>query len=187
MSTRTRIFLSVLVVILLGYPLSAWVIGIVVEDQLRERERDAIQQVGPYWSIVERSYRRSVFGATETISIGLGTPGSAVPVPSLQKLASLRVTVRNTIHHGPFPGLRSFGLATFDTELVLPPEVQQRIDKLLGGKPLMTVHTSMGWLGGYRSDFASPAFSGEIGSHATISSGGMAGTGTTARDLASIK
>src|SRR4029077_5568285 len=182
MSTRNRIWLLVIAVIVLGYPLAAWIIGFIVERQIDAREQLALRQAGPYASIVEASHHRGVYGATEVLTIGVGSPALKT-IPGAGGLSSLRVTVRNTIHHGPLPRLRTVALATVDTDLVLPPPVQKRIDTLLGGKKIIDLHTTMGWLGGYRSDFSSPAFSGEIAPHTTLSSSGMVGTATATHNM----
>jgi uncharacterized protein YdgA (DUF945 family) len=184
MSTRTRGWLLVIAVIVLGYPLAAWIIGFTVERQMEAREQLALEQAAPYLSIVERSYRRGVYGATEVVTIGLGSPVMKA-VPAGDALAALRVTVRNTIHHGPLPRLRTIALATVDTEFALPPEVQKRIDALLGGKKLVDMQTTLGWLGGYKMDFSTPAFSGEIAPNTTLGSSGMVGTATGTRNMTS--
>jgi uncharacterized protein YdgA (DUF945 family) len=184
MSTRNRAWLLVIAVIVLGYPLAAWIIGFSVERQIDAREQLALRQAGPYASIVERSYHRGVYGATEVVTFGLGPP-TLKTIPGAGGLSSLRVTVRNTIHHGPLPRLRTVALATVDTELVLPPAVQKRIDTLLGGKKVIDLHTTLGWLGGYQSDFSSPAFSGEIAPNTTLSSSGIVGTSTATHNMAS--
>jgi uncharacterized protein YdgA (DUF945 family) len=57
-------------------------------------------------------------------------------------------TVRNTIHHGPLPQLRAFAPATVDTQMVLSPQVREKLAAALGNKGGFTVHTRMKWLGG---------------------------------------
>ena len=184
MSTRTRIWLLVTAVIVLGYPLAAWLIGFSVERQIEAREQLVLQQVSPYASIVEGTYQRGVFRSTKVVTVSLGS-AALKAVPGSDAHSSFRVTVRNTIHHGPLPGLRTFALATVDTDVILPPEVQKRIDTLLGGKKLIDLHSTLGWLGGSRSEFSSPAFKGEIASNTTLSSSGMTGTTTATRNMAS--
>ncbi len=151
---------------------------------MEAREQLALQQAAPYLSIIERSYHRGVYGATEVVTLGLGSP-AAKAMPGADTLASLRVTMRNTIHHGPLPRLRALALATVDTEFGLPPEVQKRIDTLLGGKKLVDMQTTLGWFGGYKMEFSSPAFSGEIAPNTTLSSSGLVGTATATRNIES--
>jgi uncharacterized protein YdgA (DUF945 family) len=172
-----------------AYPLSAWLIGVVVERQLQAREEQNLRQVAPYLSLIQRTYRRNVYGATEVVTYGLGEPFARVfrSIPGGgASLSSFRLTIRNTIHHGPLPRLRAFALATMDTELVLPPEAQKRLDALLGRKSALSSHTSISWLGRYRSEIAVPAFQGELAPGITLSSGGVAGTSIATGDLSSV-
>ncbi len=190
MSSRIRIILLAVVVLAIGYPLAAGAMGFIVEAQLREREQAAVEQASPYFTIVDRSYHRKWFGATETVTFGLGstfTRGlAAAPGGAAASLSSFRVTLYNTICYGPLPRLRTFALATVDTAVVLPPEIKKQLDALLGGKPPVTIHTTLGWLGGSRTDFASPAFKGEVAPHILLSSSGLLGTTTSTGNLSAF-
>jgi len=187
MSTRTRLWLLAATAILIGYPLAAWIIGFIVQEQVQAREQAALQRAGPYFTVEERTYRRGVFGATEVVTFGIDTKGLKTPAAAaLIALSSYRLTARNTLHHGPFPGGRTFALATIDTELVLPAEAQKDLDALFPGQKPYTLRTSLGWLGGYRIEFSSPPASGEPAPGTTIRSGGMSGTATVTRGQQSI-
>ena len=187
MSNRTRIGIAVAAAVVIGYPLAAWVIGFFVERQLQAREEQTLQQVAPYVALLERHYRRSVFGASEVVTYGLGAPFATAfkALPNGEALTSFRLSVRNTIHHGPFPGMKAFALATVDTEVVLPEDAQKRVDALLGRKSSLASHTSIGWLGIARSEMSVAAFHGELFPGITVSSGGFAGKSVSASDLSS--
>ena len=187
-SKRTRIWVVVAAAIVVGYPLAAWVVGFFVERQLQAREEQTLQRAAPYVSVVERNYRRGVYGATEVVTYGFGPPfvNAFKALPGADALSSFRLTIRNTVHHGPFPRMRTFALATVDTELVLPAEAQKRVDALLGRKSALASHTSIGWLGTARSEMAIPAFRGEIVPGTTVSSSGIVGTSASALDLSSL-
>ena len=185
MSPRTRRYLVVAAAVLIAYPLASWIIGFIVEVQVQAALQASTQQAGPYASMVEKSYQRGVFGASELMSVGIDKKSfkSPGPLAGFPGLGNWQLTVRNTIHHGPFPGGRTFALATIDSELVLSPEVQKRLQALFPGKQPYKMRTTLGWLGSRRSEISSPAFSGEIAPHTTISSGGITGTATASRDL----
>lgn len=185
MSIRTRLYTVIAVAILIAYPLASWIIGFIVQGQLQAALKAGMQQAGPSASLVETSYRRGVFGATQIVTVGIDSKAfkSAAALASFPGLESWRLTIRNTIHHGPFPSGRAFALATLDTELVLSPEAQKRLNALFAGKQPYTLRTQLGWLGGRMSELSSPAFSGELGPHTNITSGGITGTATSSHDL----
>ena len=184
MRTRTRLYLTIAVAILIAYPLASWIIGFIVQGQLQAALKAGMQQAGPSLVLGESSYHRGVFGATQTVTVGIDSRAfkSAAALASFPSLDNWRVTIRNTIHHGPLPSGRTFALATIDTELVLSPEAQKRLNALFRGQPY-TLETKLGWLGEHASEFSSPAFSGQITPHTTITSGGMTGTATSSHDL----
>ncbi len=185
MSTRTRLYLVVAVAILLAYPLASWIIGFIVQGQLQAALKAGMQQAGPSVSLVETAYRRGVFDATQIVTVGIDSKAfkSTAALASFPDLRNWRLTLRNTIHHGPLPRGRAFALATIDTELVLSPEAQKQLNALFAGKTPYTLQTRLGWLGGHVSEFSSPAFSGELATHTKITSGGITGTGTSSHDL----
>jgi len=187
MSVKVRVWVIVVAVIVLGYPAAAWVIGISAEKQIEAREQQALRAV-PYLAIVNRTYRRGVYGATEEVTYGLsGTFAKALQAaPGDSFLRNARLTVRNTIHHGPLPGMRTFALATVDTELVLPEQLRKRLDKVLGGKPVVSTHTSMRWGGGTHFEVASPAFEMEVSPGQTLVWRGLSGSGDATRDQQSM-
>jgi uncharacterized protein YdgA (DUF945 family) len=186
MSTRTRLCLLAAAAIILGYPLSAWIIGFIVEGQLHARLQQGLQQAGPYLA-TQRTYQRGVFGASEMLTVTLKGRGmqSAAALSGLEALASSGLTVRNTIHHGPFPGGRTFALATLETEVILPPDIGTRVNALFAGKNPLRMHTTLDWLGGSQTELTIPAFNGEL-ARTSVSSSGLTGTATSSRGMRSI-
>jgi uncharacterized protein YdgA (DUF945 family) len=160
---RTRILLIVVVVVALAYPAAAWLLGMSVEHQWHERERLAMERV-PYIEVVKSDYRRGIYSSTEEVTYAFGGP----MLRSLRATGKLdlgehgRVTVRNTVHHGPLPQLRAFSPATVDTEVILPPQMSENLALALGtGAGTLTIHTRMKWLGGSTTLVKSNAFHGK--------------------------
>jgi uncharacterized protein YdgA (DUF945 family) len=147
---RIRIALVVMVVVALAlaYPAAAWVLGFSVERQWAQREQHFTEQV-PYINIVRRDYRRGIYSSTEEVTYALGGSifNSVRAAGRGDWLDHAQFTVRNTIHHGPLPQLRAFAPATVDTEMVLAPQVREKL-AALGNKGGFTIHTRMKWLGG---------------------------------------
>jgi uncharacterized protein YdgA (DUF945 family) len=146
---RIRVSIVVIVVVALAYPAAAWLLGLSVAHQWQEREQYALEQI-PYITIVKRDYRRGVYTSTEEVTYGIG--GSvlkAVRAAGHGDWADhAQFTILNTIHHGPLPQLRAFAPATVDTQMVLSPQVREKLAAALGNKGGLTIHTRMHWLGG---------------------------------------
>ena len=188
MSAKVRVWIIVAAVVLLGYPLAAWVIGSAVEKQIEAREQQALQAV-PYVAVLNRTYRRGVYAATEEVTYGLSPTFAKVlqAAPGDAPLRDARLTVRNTIHHGPLPGMRTLALATIDTELVLPAELRKQLDKSLGGKPVLSGHTVMRWGGDSHYEISGPAFEMEVSPGQDVVWRGLSGSGEATRDQATTK
>jgi len=159
---RLRIGLIVIVVLALGYPAAAWLIGMSVQHQVLDREQAALEQI-PYLTVVKRDYRRGIYSSTEEVTFGLG--GSFV-----KSLAAAgqdwgtqaQITIRNTIHHGPLPQLRACAPAVIDTVILLPPQAQQQLVAALGDKASLSIRTQMKWGGGATTVIHSTAFQKDI-------------------------
>jgi uncharacterized protein YdgA (DUF945 family) len=155
---RIRISIIVAVVVVLAYPAAAWLLGLSVESQWKDREQHAFGQI-PYVALVRRDYRRGVYTSTEEATYRLGSSMLAALRPWGGDVADqAQFTVRNTIHHGPLPQLRAFAPATVDTEMVLPPEVRRKLAAALGNAGGLTIHTRMKWFGGSTTLVKSAAF-----------------------------
>lgn len=186
MATRLRIVLIAVVVALAAYTGAAWLIGINVQGEL-ERHEQQILQGAPYLVLMHRDYHRGIFGATEEATYGLKVPVGQLTqaFPAGAGGSALQVTVRNTIYHGPLPRLRSVALATVDTELVPPPALSAKLKAIFGDRPPIAIHSSMGWLGGSKTEFSSPGFQMPLPTGGTVSSRGLSGSAETTRDLSS--
>ena len=149
MDRRVRILLIVIVVVALAYPAAAWVLGFSVERQWQEREQYALAQI-PYITVVKRDYRRGIYRSTEEVTYSVS--GSILKTLRAAGHGGwadhAQFTIRNTIHHGPLPQLRAFAPATVDTEMVLSPQVREKLAAAVGNKGGLSVHTRMKWLGG---------------------------------------
>jgi uncharacterized protein YdgA (DUF945 family) len=186
MDRKTRVSIIVAAAVVVAYPVVAWLLGLAAEWQSRQREQQFLERY-PYVVLIKRDYHRGLYSATEELTYGLG--GSFAKrlgaMPGGKDWSSYRITVRNTIHHGPLPQLRGFAPATADTELVLPPEVRRQLDSALGGKANLLVHTRMGWLGGSSTSIKSAAFEQQLPSGTVVTSRGLSGTIDSSRDLTS--
>jgi uncharacterized protein YdgA (DUF945 family) len=156
---RIRISIIVGVVVVLAYPAAAWLLGLSVESQWKDREQHALAQI-PYIALVKREYRRGISTSTEESTYGLGTALlSSVRASGHGEWADqAQFTVRSTIHHGPLPQMRAFAPATVDAEVMLPPQVREKLAAALGNKGGLTIHTRMKWFGGSTTLVNSSAF-----------------------------
>lgn len=166
---KTAKIALVAVPLALAYPTAAWLIGMQVESAIA-RQYELIAD-NPSLQIVSRDYRRSLFGATETLTIEL-FPGvtqqaaqqrqqalAANPGLTLPPLQPLRVTLRSDIRHGPLPGLKTLAAAVVDSELVLDDALGQQTAALFGEQKPLQMHTVYRFDGGGVSTLSSPAFS----------------------------
>jgi uncharacterized protein YdgA (DUF945 family) len=161
---RIRILLIVVVVVALAYPAAAWLLGMSVEHQWHEREKLAMEQV-PYIEVVKSDYRRGIYSSTEEVTYALGGPTlrSLRATGKLDLSGNGQFTIRNTVHHGPLPQLRTFAPATVDTEIALPPETSKNLALALGtSKGTLTIHTRMKWFGGSTTLIQSNAFRAKV-------------------------
>lgn len=183
MNRTTKIVLAIGGVIVLSYPAIAWVTGMAIESRLQHDEQQVLEQV-PYLTQVRREYHRGVYRSTEIVTYGfnlqvptgLKTTGAAAALPS-----TATFTVVSNIQHGPFPGLRPPALAVVDTTLMVPPSWQKELSGVLGSKPIVQAHATVG-LFGATSALTSPAFSLVLADGSSLAWGGLTGTITTARN-----
>jgi uncharacterized protein YdgA (DUF945 family) len=184
---RIGIALAVVVVIL-AYPVAAWMIGLRAEHVWQQREQQITQRY-PFFETVKREYHRSVYSSTEEVTYRIGGSlgngmrafSAVAPTPDLQ------ITVRNTIHHGPLPQLRAFAPATVDTEVILPPPIKQKLAELLGEQATLGIRTRLHWFGGSTTTVHSPAFERKIPDAAAINWRGLEGTADVGSDLGYYK
>ncbi len=158
------------VVLCVAYPGCAWLIGLRVEASMAKREQTVRDQFPGTVTLISRHYQRGVFGATEDLTYGVGTPTLSAlgPITGIPDLSALRITVRNTIHHGPLPQFRSIGLATVSTDVTLPPQLSAKLRQLLGGAPAFQIHSRLGWLGGTTTVIESPDHAYPVSAHGRL-------------------
>jgi uncharacterized protein YdgA (DUF945 family) len=172
----TRTLLAIGGIVVLAYPGVAWVTGIAIESRIQRNESEALAQV-PYLTLVKREYRRGVYRSTE-----VATYGFHFPLPQAAAAAALpagaTITVTSHIVHGPFPGLRTIGLATVDSTVSAPPALQKALAGVLGSRPVLRIHTTIGLLGGARGVVSSPAFRAHLAGGSTLAWGGLSATFT---------
>jgi uncharacterized protein YdgA (DUF945 family) len=180
----TKVLLVIGVIILLSYPGIAWVSGMTVESRLQHNEQQVLDKL-PYLTVVKRDYHGGVYRSTLVTTYGLRNPAAlqamkiAGAVPS-----SATITVASSIQHGPIPGMHAVALAVIDSTIVTPPELQQELAAVIGSKPILHVHTTLGFLGGATYDVTSPAFSLKLADGSNLVWGGLTGTLSATHDQA---
>ena len=151
-----------------GVGFAAWSGGKVVG----ELQSQTAEMLAPFPSVkvVENSVSKGLFSSVHTVTLDIGCAADAAAAaaatdnPAATPAAPgaapkpVQITFRDHVRHGPLPGGKSVGLATIDTELVLPPEVAANIAKVFGDKPFVSMHTSIGFGGSYVSELKSPPF-----------------------------
>jgi uncharacterized protein YdgA (DUF945 family) len=159
---RIGIAVSVAIVVV-AYPVAAWLIGLSAEHQWEQREQEIATHF-PYFKILKREYHRGVYSATEEVTYRLTGPFAKElqSLPGLPQEADLQFTIRNTIHHGPLPQLRAFAPATVDSEIILPPPVQAKLAPVFDGKAHLAIHTTQHWLGSSSTVVHSNGFSQQM-------------------------
>jgi len=174
----------VLVIVILAYPVAAWVIGLRAEHTWQQREQQITRRY-PFFETTRHEYHRGVYSSTEEVTYRIGGSlangmrafsGGAQP-PDQQ------ITVRNTLHHGPLPELRAFAPATVDTQIILPPWIKQKLTELLGNQATLSIHTRLHWLGGSTTTVQSPAFERKTPDAVAIHWRGLEGTAEVGSEL----
>src|SRR5688500_13775063 len=89
----------------------------------------------PFIEVHELKYDKRFFDATRTTTLKLGCPGSP----------PLLLSWRDTVQHGPLPGLASIGSATIRSELLLTDAQRAELKRVTGiDATPRTAHTSVG-------------------------------------------
>jgi uncharacterized protein YdgA (DUF945 family) len=183
---RKNILAAAVVVVALaaGYPASSWYFGRQIETAHRQIIDTQIA-VLPYVKLIRYDYERGLFKANETITVeiphGLLTRGRADSEP-------LRITLKNLIQHGPFPGFSAFGAGRAESVVEFDEEIQKKVLEAFGGKPAAEIRTLYDFGGGGRSTLTSPAFrvtlpGGTEDSQVTLSGEGLELSGEFARGM----
>jgi uncharacterized protein YdgA (DUF945 family) len=121
--------------------------------------------------VIERKYDRGFFGAVSTVTMEIGCAADATAAAQapaakpaegeeadedkdeadIKPPKPLRLTIRDTIHHGPLAG-GTLAAATIDSELVLDIKAQAEAEKLFGKTKPLTAFTKVGFDGAYATD-----------------------------------
>lgn len=196
---------AVAVLLAAGYPASSWYFG--RQIQAAHAEIDAKIAAVPYLKLVSHDYQRSLFDATETVTIEIplamfhvppiggapaipspeptapaeaapDAPQAAQPAQAPAPLPPLRITLKTSIQHGPFPGFNALAAGSATTVIEFDDPIQKKVLEAFGGKQPMDIRTVYDFQGGGRSTVTSPAFKlamkGQIeGTQATLSGDGL--------------
>jgi uncharacterized protein YdgA (DUF945 family) len=157
-----------------GVAASAWTTGYMVRSTLEDAERQALHDSGAL-TVVRREYHGGVFSSSETVVYGLDPNLARGNAEGAAQLSQVQFTVQHVFHHGPFPRLRGFGLATVDSQLVLPPEVLGLLTGLGPGQSPLSAHTQFAWNGDGRQHVEAPAFDISLGHGALLTWRGLGG------------
>jgi uncharacterized protein YdgA (DUF945 family) len=146
------------------YPVTAWLMGYVIERRIDEFQQRLNDQ-NPYVKVSDVSFHRGWFTSDQELTL----EPARLPFAA----ESLRVTVHNTIHHGPICGLTCIGLASVDSHLVFNEEMQARVAAIFGGAEPLRITSRLGLFGGGSAHVSSPAFKDAVISGASLASDGI--------------
>jgi uncharacterized protein YdgA (DUF945 family) len=198
--------LVVVAVLVLAYPLAAWIMGFAIEARVDEtlddpqgpmaqlkllhHERhglltsddDATYALGANLKF-ERHYHRGWYSSTddETISAQSSLARSLQPTAlggAAPPSGDHAVFIVHTdIHHGPVCGLRCFALARIDSKVDLAGPVGIALKKVFEGAAPLSVAGRLNFFGGGSGTFSSPAVSQvTLGQGAQLYWSGLEGT-----------
>ena len=122
-----KTWLALLAAPVVAYPAAAWYLGSQVESTLSAQYEQV--ETLPYMKLVERSYERGVFSATESVTIELfGAMMQTLrqAAPDGQAAEPMRIRFSSQIQHGPFAG-GALAAAVVDSELVLDAATQAEV------------------------------------------------------------
>jgi uncharacterized protein YdgA (DUF945 family) len=165
---------AVAAAIVVAYGGSTWWTGSKVRS-IYETALDEMPRQTAFVRVTERKYERSFFGAVSTVTMEIGCAADAPAVaqaPAAKPAEGeepeeeedrdeteakpskpLRITIRDTIHHGPIAG-GTLAAATIDSELVLDIKAQAEAEKLFGKARPLTAFTKVNFDGSYAIDMA---------------------------------
>ena len=145
---------------------SAWT-GRTVGQRLSQQTHE-MKKLLPSFEVVEEKLEHGLFSSTRQVTVKLGCFPTSLPgVPGLPGLPGalaggqpspqpLQVSWRDEIKHGPFLGSAGFGLASIDSELVLPEKWKAEAKKLTSSDDLLKVHSVVGFDGKVHGDLSLP-------------------------------
>jgi uncharacterized protein YdgA (DUF945 family) len=147
------------------YPVTAWLMGYAIERRIDEFQQHLNDQ-NPYVKVSGVSFHRGWFISDQELTLE--------PAQVAFGAGTLRVTVHNTIHHGPICGITCIGLASVESHLVFNEELQARVAAIFGGAEPLSIKSRLGLLGGGSTHVSSPAFKDAVISDASLASDGIA-------------
>ncbi|MDH6167697.1 uncharacterized protein YdgA (DUF945 family) [Variovorax boronicumulans] len=167
---------AVAAAIVVAYGGSTWWTGSKVRS-IYDTALDEMPKQTALVRVIERNYDRSFFGAVSTVTLEIGCAADAATAPAVAQAPAakpaegeeepdedkdeadstppkpLRLTFRDTIHHGPFAG-GTLAAATIDSELVLDIKAQAEAEKFFGKAKPLTAFTKVNFDGSYAIDMA---------------------------------
>ena len=138
-----------------AYVGGSYYVGQQVQRELRAQADRLMTQL-PFVRVTEQSYDKGLFSATRTVTLKFGCErpqGAAAPGLPAQ---SFELTLREQIQHGPLIGGTTWGAASIQSEVVLPPEVEQVVAQMFANQKPLTVSTTVGFDRHYTSQVESP-------------------------------
>jgi uncharacterized protein YdgA (DUF945 family) len=152
------------VVIAVLYPITAWLMGYAIESRIDKFQQDLNDQ-NPYVKVSGVGFHRGWFTSDQELTL----EPARLPFAA----ESLRVTVHNTIHHGPICGMTCIGLARVESHLVFNEELRARVAAIFGGAEPLSITSRLGLFGGGSAHVSSPAFKDAVISGASLASDGI--------------
>ncbi len=165
----TVVAASVAAVLAVGYPASAWYLG----SQIEKAHADVrtMMAAQPYLKIVNESYERGLFSASETTTIEIpaalfhpvgseaeGTEEGDAPAEKPMAEPPIRITVKTAIQHGPLAGFSTLAAGSEVSTIEFDDPVRAKIAEAFGSEQPFDIHTTYDFQGGGRSTFASKPF-----------------------------
>ena len=159
----------VLVIVALGiiYPVFPWLIGKSIESHQEQTLAERFERT-PYLKIKSNHFVRGWYHSEQTLQL------SVVGIPGLSDEDGT-FTVQNSIQHGPICGWTCFGEARVQTHLVIPPDLQKKLEPVFGNEEPLKITSRLSFFGGGTVHATSPAIKDAVVSDGThISSDGLA-------------
>ncbi|HTV52871.1 MAG TPA: YdgA family protein [Steroidobacteraceae bacterium] len=144
----------ILVVLVILYPGTVWLMGILTEQRVQEALALLPQQL-PYLLVSEQHYRRGWYRSEQDLTLQLAL-GKLLPVLAASAPTPVSIRIHSVIHHGPLCGLSCFGFARIDASYVPGSAVAPAISRLYGTRSPVSVRVHLGFLGGEYVRFSTP-------------------------------
>ena len=165
-SKLTVVAASVVAVLAVGYPASAWYFGTQIEKV--HADVRAMIATHPYLKVTSESYERGLFSASETTTIeipnalfqasGVDSEEEGASAEKQEAQAPLRITVKTTIQHGPLPGFSALGAGSEVSTIEFDEPLRAKIVEAFGTDRPLDIRTIYNFQGGGRSTFATQPF-----------------------------